>query len=159
MFRSFKMHRIVRGTMTLRRRTPPSSITSFPTSPFSMIRKNFRFLVRQITPSVGGTTQSMLHFFIQWHRMITLTQRSLRKSFLNTFGLLFLTNSSPRQIVYEIEHGVQQISESEWPAFLYPQGTDPDVEDDQAGLFRGYLLPRVSFISYVVYLILMSTVI
>jgi len=56
----------------------------------------------------------------------------------------------PRQIVYEIEHGVQQISESEWPAFLYPQGTNPDVEDDQAGLFRGYLLPRVSFYSYII---------
>ena len=35
---------------------------------------------------------------------------------------------------------MQDISESEWPAFLYPQGTNPDVKDDQAGLFRGYLL-------------------
>lgn len=50
------------------------------------------------------------------------------------------------QIVYEIEHGIQRISESEWPAFLYPQGTNPDVEDDLAGLFRGYLLPRVSLV-------------
>ena len=54
-----------------------------------------------------------------------------------------------RQIVYEIEHGVQLISESEWPAFLYPLGTNQDVKDDLAGLFRGYLLPRVCFILYI----------
>ena len=69
--------------------------------------------------------------------------------FFKYFVFVFLTNPLARQIVYEIEHGIQTISENEWPAFLYPRGTNPDVEDDQEGLFRGYLLPRVSFISFV----------
>ena len=47
-------------------------------------------------------------------------------------------------IMHEAEHGLINISECEWPAFLYPPGTSPDVEDDQLGLFRGYLLIRVS---------------
>ena len=38
------------------------------------------------------------------------------------------------------------ISESEWPAYLYPPDTSPDVEDDRKGLFRGNLLPIVSFL-------------
>ena len=46
--------------------------------------------------------------------------------------------------MHEAEHGLINISECEWPAFLYPPGTSPDVEDDQSGLFRGYLLIRVS---------------
>lgn len=46
--------------------------------------------------------------------------------------------------MHEAEHGLINISECEWPAFLYPPGTSPDVEDDQLGLFRGYLLIRVS---------------
>ena len=46
-------------------------------------------------------------------------------------------------IMYEAEHGKIDISECKWPAFLYPLGSSPDVEDDQLGLFRGYLLPRV----------------
>ena len=45
--------------------------------------------------------------------------------------------------MYEAEHGMIDISECEWPAFLYPLGSSPDVEDDQIGLFRGYLLTQV----------------
>jgi hypothetical protein len=43
-------------------------------------------------------------------------------------------------IMYEAEHGKIDISECEWPAFLYPLGSSPDVKDDQLGLFQGYLL-------------------
>lgn len=49
--------------------------------------------------------------------------------------------------MHDAEHGVIDISECEWPSYLYPQGTSPDVEDDQKGLFRGYLLPMVCPIS------------
>jgi hypothetical protein len=48
-----------------------------------------------------------------------------------------------REIMHDIENGVMDISESEWPAFLYPQGKIPDFEDDRDGLFMGYLLTRV----------------
>lgn len=47
--------------------------------------------------------------------------------------------------MHEAEHGIIEISECEWPAYLYPIGTSPDVEDDQLDLFRGYLLLRVGF--------------
>jgi hypothetical protein len=69
-------------------------------------------------------------------------QMNLREFFLDLVGF-HLMNFPLTQIVYDIEHGVQSISESEWPAFLYPQGTNPDLENDEEGLFRGYLLPRV----------------
>jgi hypothetical protein len=45
--------------------------------------------------------------------------------------------------MHEAEHGMVSISECEWPSFLYPTGTSPDVDDDQKDLFRGYLLTRV----------------
>jgi hypothetical protein len=45
--------------------------------------------------------------------------------------------------MHDCENSLIDISEYEWPSFLYPQGTTPDVEDDQAGLFRGYLLLMV----------------
>ena len=45
--------------------------------------------------------------------------------------------------MHEAEHGTLIISECEWPAFLYPIGTNPDVEDDQLDLFWGYLLTQV----------------
>lgn len=54
------------------------------------------------------------------------------------------SESSYSDIMHEAEHGIIDISESEWPSFLYPLGTSPDVEDDQLDLFRGYLLVRVS---------------
>jgi hypothetical protein len=41
--------------------------------------------------------------------------------------------------------GVIDISKSEWLRFLYPQDTACDLDNDQAGLFRGYLLPTVHF--------------
>jgi hypothetical protein len=47
-------------------------------------------------------------------------------------------------IMHEAENGMIDISESEWPSFLYPLGSTPDVEDNQLDLFRGYLLIRVS---------------
>ena len=49
-------------------------------------------------------------------------------------------------IMYEAEHG--KIDISEWPAFLYPLGSSPDVEDDQLGLFRGYLHKWVFVLTY-----------
>ncbi|KAF8800022.1 hypothetical protein BYT27DRAFT_7119084 [Phlegmacium glaucopus] len=45
--------------------------------------------------------------------------------------------------MHDSNNGVIDISECEWLCFLYPEGTSPDVEDDLAGLFQGYLLPRV----------------
>jgi hypothetical protein len=53
--------------------------------------------------------------------------------------------------MHEAEHGKIDISECEWPAFLYPLGTSPDVEDDQLNLFRGYLLTRVRFFFVCIY--------
>lgn len=47
--------------------------------------------------------------------------------------------------MHDTEMGNIDISECEWPRFLYPQETECDLEDDRAGLFRGYLLPIVSF--------------
>ena len=46
--------------------------------------------------------------------------------------------------MHDAQMGVIDISESEWPRFLYPQDTACDLDNDQAGLFRGYLLPIVS---------------
>lgn len=45
--------------------------------------------------------------------------------------------------MHDIEMGVIDISECEWPRFLYSQDTKWDLEDDRVGLFRGYLLPIV----------------
>jgi hypothetical protein len=45
--------------------------------------------------------------------------------------------------MHDCENGVMVISESEWPAFLYPKDMPPDIEDDRKGLFMGYMLTRV----------------
>jgi hypothetical protein len=45
--------------------------------------------------------------------------------------------------MHDAGNGSIDICESEWPCYLYPEGTTPDVDDDLTGLFRGYLLPRV----------------
>ena len=48
--------------------------------------------------------------------------------------------------MHDAEMGLVDISESEWPSFLYPQGTNGDLDDDRTDLFRGYLLPIVGLI-------------
>jgi hypothetical protein len=53
--------------------------------------------------------------------------------------------------MHEAEHSLIDISECEWPAYLYPLGTSPDVEDDQLGLFRGYLLLRVGISCFIMW--------
>jgi len=45
--------------------------------------------------------------------------------------------------MHEAEMGISEISECEWPSFLYPRGTTFDLDDNRDGLFRGYLLPMV----------------
>ena len=45
--------------------------------------------------------------------------------------------------MHNAEMGLSDISECEWPCFLYPRGTKYDLKDDRDGLFRGYLLPMV----------------
>jgi len=45
--------------------------------------------------------------------------------------------------MHEAEMGISEISECEWPSFLYPCGTTFDLDDDRDGLFRGYLLLMV----------------
>lgn len=50
--------------------------------------------------------------------------------------------------MHDIEMGIINISECEWPRFLYPQDTKCDIDDDRAGLFRGYLLPIVRQLKY-----------
>ena len=37
--------------------------------------------------------------------------------------------------MHDLQMGIMDISESEWPSFLYPQGTSWDVEDDKTDLF------------------------
>jgi len=37
--------------------------------------------------------------------------------------------------MHDAEMGLVDISESEWPSFLYPQGTNGDLDDDRADLF------------------------
>jgi hypothetical protein len=48
--------------------------------------------------------------------------------------------------MHNAEMGLSDISECEWPCFLYPRGTKYDLNDDRDGLFRGYLLPMVCLI-------------
>jgi hypothetical protein len=48
--------------------------------------------------------------------------------------------------MHDLQMGLFDISESEWPSFLYPQGTSWDLDDDKTDLFRGYLLLAVSLI-------------
>ena len=50
------------------------------------------------------------------------------------------------EYAFDLQMGIMDISKSEWPSFLYPQGTSWDVEDDKTDLFRGYLLVTVSLI-------------
>jgi hypothetical protein len=45
--------------------------------------------------------------------------------------------------MHNAEMGLSDISECEWPCFLYPWGTRYDLDDDRDGLFRRYLLPMV----------------
>lgn len=45
--------------------------------------------------------------------------------------------------MHDAENGVIDISECEWPAYLYPSDRCSDIDDDLEGLFRGYLLPTV----------------
>ncbi|KAF8814888.1 hypothetical protein BYT27DRAFT_7156659 [Phlegmacium glaucopus] len=45
--------------------------------------------------------------------------------------------------MHDAEMGLVDISESEWPTFLYPLGTNGDEDDDRVNLFRGYMLPIV----------------
>jgi hypothetical protein len=49
--------------------------------------------------------------------------------------------------MHDVEMGLVDISESEWPTFLYPLGTNGDEDDDRVNLFRGYMLPIVCLIS------------
>jgi hypothetical protein len=42
--------------------------------------------------------------------------------------------------MHNLQMGLIDISESEWPSFLYPQDTSWDLNDDKTDLFRGYLL-------------------
>ena len=49
-----------------------------------------------------------------------------------------------RNTMHDVQMGQIDISESEWPSFLYPQGTSWDLDDDKTDLFRGYLLLAVS---------------
>jgi hypothetical protein len=55
--------------------------------------------------------------------------------------------------MHDMEMGLSDISELEWPSFLYPRGTTYDISDDQDGLFRGYLLPIVCLGSIYVHII------
>ena len=48
--------------------------------------------------------------------------------------------------MHDAEMGLSDISECEWPCFLYPRGTKYDINDDRDGLFRGYLLPMVCLV-------------
>ena len=48
--------------------------------------------------------------------------------------------------MHDAENGVIDISECEWPAYLYPLDRSPDIDDDLEGLFRGYLIPMVCYI-------------
>ncbi|KAF8804203.1 hypothetical protein BYT27DRAFT_7194949, partial [Phlegmacium glaucopus] len=45
--------------------------------------------------------------------------------------------------MHDAEMGLVDISESKWPTFLYPLGTNGDEDDDRVNLFRGYMLPIV----------------
>lgn len=49
--------------------------------------------------------------------------------------------------MHDLQMGIIDINESEWPSFLYPQGTSWDLDDDKTDLFRGYLLLAVSYIT------------
>lgn len=144
------MHHIALEMMMSQRLMPALLTTLFQKNMSSTIEKNIRSLARQISLSVDGTTHNMQFFFTQWRFMTISMGTNLRESLIFLFLFVWWISLTPkkRQIIYEIEHGEQTISESEWPAFLYPRGTSPDVEDDQAGLFRGYLLPRVSLSWY-----------
>ena len=46
--------------------------------------------------------------------------------------------------MHDAEMGLLEISECEWPSFLYPLGTQCNETNDRLNLFRGYLLPIVS---------------
>jgi hypothetical protein len=48
--------------------------------------------------------------------------------------------------MYNLQMGLTGISESEWPSFLYPQGTSWDIDDDKTDLFRGYLIVMVNLV-------------
>jgi hypothetical protein len=56
--------------------------------------------------------------------------------------------------MHDAEMGLSDISECEWPSFLYPQGTPFDLEDDREGLFRGYLLPMVCLVLIEVHILI-----
>jgi hypothetical protein len=47
----------------------------------------------------------------------------------------------------KVNDGTVQICASEWPSFLYSDDAPFDPEDEEVGLFRGYLLLRVSLSS------------
>ena len=54
--------------------------------------------------------------------------------------------------MHNLQMGLTDISESEWPSFLYPQGTSWDLNNDKTDLFRGYLLIVVIiFILIIIY--------
>lgn len=52
--------------------------------------------------------------------------------------------------MHDLQMGVIEFSESEWPSFLYPQGTSWDLNDDKTDLFRGYLL-LVASLTIIIY--------
>ncbi|KAF9554487.1 hypothetical protein CPC08DRAFT_766696 [Agrocybe pediades] len=45
--------------------------------------------------------------------------------------------------IYDLANGETDVSESEWPYYLYETGTVFNPDDDLNGLFRGYLIPIV----------------
>ncbi|KAF9551568.1 hypothetical protein CPC08DRAFT_768683 [Agrocybe pediades] len=55
--------------------------------------------------------------------------------------------------IYDLANGEIDVSESEWPYYLYETGTVFNPNDDLNGLFRGYLIPIASIlvISMLVY--------
>ena len=111
---------------------------------------NFHCLEKRTIRNVDGAILNMRYLFIL-RRCLTifLVRNTSKFTFFILIIYITLLQLIHRNVMHDAEHGVIDISECEWPSFLYPQGTSPDVEDDQKGLFRGYLLLMVFLTSYI----------
>jgi hypothetical protein len=134
---------MVPGTMMFPKQTPASRITcNLLREDFSdMIERNIRCQIKIKWMNVDGIIQNTDSIYVLkcWLTVSVLQTSS------EFFGFEYQrpdhSMHTHRTTMHDLQMGLILISESEWPSFLYPQGTEWDLDDDKTELFRGYLLP------------------
>ncbi|KAF9554102.1 hypothetical protein CPC08DRAFT_197915 [Agrocybe pediades] len=92
-----------------------------------------------------------IEYDTEMYRMPKANEMTMRAWLHPEYAILVYPLSGQKDLIceeihdklYDLANGETDVSESEWPYYLYAPGTVFNLHDDLAGLFRGYLLPIV----------------